>query len=263
MRVNSPILLLIVHCNKLEPRSLEIMAWIFWRWLRLLLNGYLLLGATRAAPVAELLWRKRCPQLLSRPRNTKPAITAHVFRADTPTLLAASSRSFYDKQQHNDEYDDTAEEDLDDSVDDSSGSSPPSSTSAWPPWPFSLLLAKPRPPPTTTTTIAGSSSHDHHATTTTAHYSRAAVAWAFTKQSVRLAFKNLHDSATRLYMHLPPAAHPFIILAAIPRREQVLVEGGAGQVLTSYRVTIPLLSNAFARRVSFGLVGLAIVSWGK
>jgi hypothetical protein len=45
-------------------------------------------------------------------------------------------------------------------------------------------------------------------------------------------------------MHLPPAAHPFLLIASIPRHQ-----------------TIPLLSNPLARSIGLASIGMAIVSW--
>ncbi|GAX17533.1 hypothetical protein FisN_18Lh181 [Fistulifera solaris] len=100
-------------------------------------------------------------------------------------------------------------------------------SSAWPPWPFNLLS----PTTTTTTTRSSSSGWKNRA-------------WQQTRQSLKVAARHTQQLTSSLYMHLPPAAHPFLMIACIPRHQK-----------------IPLFSNPLARSIGLASMGMAIVSW--
>lgn len=100
-------------------------------------------------------------------------------------------------------------------------------SSAWPPWPFNLVSRS-----------SNNNSNEGH------HHSSWNRAWQHTRESLKVAARNTQQLSSSLYMHLPPAAHPFLLMASIP-----------------YRKKIPLLADPFARSIGFAAVGVAIVSW--
>lgn len=99
--------------------------------------------------------------------------------------------------------------------------------SAWPPWPFNLL-----------------SPHRKNNNKEKHYHSGWNRAWQHTRESLKVAARNTQQLTSSLYMHLPPAAHPFLLLASIPRGKK-----------------LPILTDPFARSVGFAAVGIAIVSW--
>ncbi len=98
-------------------------------------------------------------------------------------------------------------------------------SSAWPPWPFNLLS------PTTTPRSSSQTGWKNRA-------------WQQTRQSLKVAARHTQQLTSSLYMHLPPAAHPFLLIACIPRHQK-----------------IPLFSNPLARSIGLASMGMAIVSW--
>jgi len=117
---------------------------------------------------------------------------------------------------------------------------------AWPPWPFNLLTAPSQG-------SSSSTSYDEPR-----YRSGASIIWTFSKQSVRIGYKNVQTVGNQLWFHLPPAAVPFMMVASIPQKQRVI--DAAGEV--ACKRVIPLVANPFARNLALSGLGLAIVSWG-
>ena len=108
-------------------------------------------------------------------------------------------------------------------------------SSAWPPWPFNLLSPRDN----------NNNNNNNINHNEVHHWNRA---WQHTRASIKAAARNTQQLTSSLYMHLPPAAHPFLLMASIPY-------GGKTKKIP------PLLANPFARSIGFAAVGIAIVSW--
>jgi len=124
----------------------------------------------------------------------------------------------------------------------------------WPPWPFSLLTRRSSSDrPLTTSSLADGSEKEKE------YKSTLQLLWYYGRESVRVGVKNLQVVGSQLWFHLPPGAPPFVLLASIPRRHEVLASV-AGEATT--KTVIPLFANPFARNIALSGLGLAILSWG-
>ena len=127
----------------------------------------------------------------------------------------------------------------------------------WPPWPFNLLDSSSRD---------GDTSNDDEYDIP--EPSRVSLLWSLARVSARVGLNNARTVSSQLWFHLPPAAPPFLLLAAIPQRQRMEVTAVAAASTVSdatqnivYKHVIPLFSSPFARNVALSGLGLAIFSW--
>jgi len=166
-------------------------------------------------------------------------------------------------------------------------------SSVWPPWPFNLLQRRRQRGyygddqddygDGRNSDDSTSSQTNYRSTSSTT--TGAQLAWSFLRHSSKAGLRNFQYLSSQLLFHLPPAAHPLMLLALIPQRHKVMLPAalqdaaaeetkrrGMGMLEKAmsssspgqdyvYESVVPMFSNPFVRNVMLTSVGLALFSW--
>jgi short-subunit dehydrogenase len=131
----------------------------------------------------------------------------------------------------------------------------------WPPWPISLFQRNHDQEAESSDKEGDEGFNPSSASVTEYEYpSTAMLMLAYLRQRMRIWSRQCEEIGSQVWMNLPPALPPLILMASIPRKI-VTEDPRTGQEIT--RRIFPVFSNPLARSmIAFGL-GFAVLSWSQ